>query len=98
VNNPEVDDLHRIVIYDENVAGLEVAVNHALFMCCLKTATCLRDDPHDALQRKPRAGAMHELFQRRAGQKRHDEERPSLVILLEFPSVEHVDDVRMAEM
>ncbi len=95
VDNPEIDDLHRIVVHDENVARLEVAVNHALFMGRLKTPARLCDDPHDALQREPRADTLHELFERRAGQERHDEERPALVILLELPGVEHVDDIRM---
>ena len=98
MNNPEIDDLHRIVVHDEDIAGLEVAVNYTLFMGCLKTPAGLRDDPHDAFQREPRAGALHELLERRAGQKRHDEEGPSLVLLTEFPSVEHVDDVWMTQM
>ena len=98
MDNPEVDDLYRIVIHHEDVAGLQVAVDHALLMRGLKAAARLCDDPHDALQREPRTGGLHQLFERRAGQKRHDEERPSLVFLIEFPCVEYVDDVRMAQM
>ena len=98
MNNPEIDDLHRIVIHDEDIAGLQIAVNYALFMRCLKAPARLRDDSHDTFQREPRAGALHQLFERRAGQERHDEERPSLVILLEIPGVEHIDDVRMTQM
>ncbi len=71
-------------------------MNHALFVGGLKTPARLGDDAHDALQREPRAGALHQLFERRAGQKRHDEKRPALVILLELPGVQHIDDVRMA--
>jgi hypothetical protein len=44
VNDPEIDDLHRIVIHDEDVARLEVACS-LLFMRCLKTPARLCDDP-----------------------------------------------------
>ena len=98
MNNPEIDDLYRIVIHDEDVAGLQVAVNHALFVRRLQTPARLCDDPHHTFQSESRAGALHELFEGRAGQERHDEERPSLVILLEVPGVQHVDDVWMTEV
>ena len=98
MNDPEIDDLDRVVIHDENIAGLQIAVNYALFVCRLQTPARLRDDPHNTFQSEPRAGALHELFQRRSGQERHDEERPSLVILLEIPGVQHIDDVRMTEV
>src|ERR1017187_2253837 len=43
MNDTEVDDLHRIVVHDEDVAGLEVTVNHPSFVGRLKTTADLRD-------------------------------------------------------
>ena len=42
MNNPEIDDLYRVVIHDENVAGLQIAVNYTLFVRRLQSPACLR--------------------------------------------------------
>ena len=50
MNNPEIDDLYSVVLHDENIAGLQIAVHYALFVRRLQSPARLRHDSHNTFQ------------------------------------------------
>ena len=89
----EIDDLHRIVVHDEDVAGLDIAVDEALFMGGMETMGGLGDDFKHAGDAQPRAAILDEAIERGARQERHHEEGFFHTILVEFADVVDVDDI-----
>src|SRR5215471_4240227 len=97
MNHAEVDDLHRIVIEDKNIAGLEVAMHQPSIVRYLQATTGLSDNLDCAFDGQAVAAVLDELIKRHTGQKRHDKERFPMPVLLELSCFEDVNDVGMTE-
>ncbi len=72
-------------------------MNQAVLVRRLKTAARLREDLDHAVDRQPMAGFPDQLLERLTRKQRHHEERLALPRIVEFPHVEDLDDVRVAD-
>lgn len=97
LDHAEIDDLRRIVVHDEDVAGLQIAMDQAVIVSDLQTPADLGDDLDDPFEREARTGTLDELGQGRAMQKRHDEEGLAGAAILDFTNVAEVDDIGVAQ-
>lgn len=84
----EVGDLHDPVVVDEDVLGLDVAMDHSLVMGLGQRGCRLAADAHHIRPRQP-AMEPQEVPQRRPVHVLHDEEVPALMLA----DVEDGDDV-----
>ncbi len=87
--HPEVHDLHRAVLVDEDVRGLDVAVHDAGLVRMGEAGQHLHDDVDLALQGQGR-GRAHRLLQVHALEQLHRDERRAVGVRPEVEDVHHV--------
>ena len=75
MRHSEVNNLHRVVFQHDDVGGLDVAVDQALFVRGLQSPASLRDDVDRAFHGQALAGRLDQLAQRKSRQQGHDEVR-----------------------
>ena len=93
----EVDDLDRIVLQNEKIAGLEIAMDQSVLVRGVQPAAGLRDDFDRAIHAEPLGRVFDQRIERGPFEQRHDEVRAALAFLFELAHVVNVDDVRMVE-
>ena len=96
VGDAEVDNFYRVIFHHEDVARLYVAMHQAAFVRRLQAAAGLGHDVDGALHRQTVACVAHEIFQRGAGEQRHDEVGFFLALFFELSNVEYLDNIGMA--
>ena len=97
VSDAEIDQLHGVEIHHEDVAGLDVPMDEAVFMGGLQTPAGLNHDFDHALDGEPLADVFDQEIEGSAREKRHDEKRLSLPGLLEFAGIEYIDDIGVVD-
>jgi hypothetical protein len=97
LRDPEVEDLHlppRVGVAQEDVRGLEIAVNDADLMACAQRRAHAQHDVSDVVDRQRRGGLLDQLAQAPALQILHHHVGRSVVGETE---VQHLDDVAMVD-
>jgi len=89
VRHPEVHDLHRAVVLDEDVRGLDVAVDDARLVRVREAREHLDDDGHLALERERRRLA-HRLLEILTLQQLHRDEGRAVRVVAEVEDGHHV--------
>ena len=89
VRHAEVHDLHRAVFLDEDVGGLDVAVDDARLVRVGEPSEHLHDHRHLALERHRRRLA-HGLLEVLALQELHRDERRAVGVIAEVEDHHHV--------
>ena len=96
VRHAEVDDLHRVVGHDEDVARFQVAMNQAAIVCSLQPAARLRQDFDHTFDRETVTGLVNQLVEC-LSLKQGITKNGFLPAVVELPDVEYLDDVRVAD-
>src|SRR5205085_2159146 len=97
VGDTEIDDFHRVVIHDKDVARLQVAVHQATLVRGLEAPARLADDFDDPVHVQAAVLRGDQLSQRFSGKQGHDEVRLDGAVVIEFPEVEYLNDVGMTD-
>ena len=96
VGDAEVDDLYRIILQNEQIARLQIAMNQVMLVRRLEAPACLRQHLNGTLHRQPRTGGLDQFLKGHSRQERHHEVGASGAAFFHFPDVEDFDDIGVA--
>jgi len=96
VRDTEIDDFHRVIFHNKDVARLQVAMHQAALVRRLQASASLRNDFDRAFHCQPVTRLADECVQGRARQQWHHEVGFVLAVFFELANVENLDNVGMA--
>ena len=98
MNHAKINDLDRVVLHHENIAGFDVAMDEVLIVRSLQTRgklakSCQRYDRQS--ERSP--DVLNNFFQSPPGQQGHNKIRATLAVKNPIAGVEDVDNIGVTE-